>query len=134
MQGDEGCGQAAGLGHDQGDGRLARRGQDGPGAGQPAARAELAGAPAAMPDQEDPLAEQRVPADIAEVLQQDPADEAQVEAGQQEQVSGPRRPAHREDADQVRDGDVASRKYQDGQRATVGQPDRPQPPDHLLLP
>ena len=51
---------------------------------------------AAMPDQEDPLAEQRVPADIAEVLQQDPADEAQVEAGQQEQVSGPRRPAHRE--------------------------------------
>jgi hypothetical protein len=79
-----------------------------------------------MTHQEGPLAEQGIAPDVAEVLQQDPADEAQVQTGEQQQVIGAHEVAGREDSDQERDAHIAGGQHHRGHRAAVGQPDRPE--------
>ena len=79
-----------------------------------------------MTDQERALAKQRVAPDVAEIFQQDPADEAQVQPGQQEQVARAQGALGREDADQVRDAHVAGGQHDGGHGSAVGEPDRPE--------
>jgi len=79
-----------------------------------------------MTDQERALAKQGIAPDVAEILQQDPADEAQVQPGKQEQVARAQEAPDRENADQVRNAHVARGQHDRGHGSAVGEPDRPE--------
>jgi hypothetical protein len=58
-----------------------------------------------VPYEEGSLAEHRVAVDVAEVLEEDPADEGDVQAREQGQVARTDGAAAGDDTDQVGDGD-----------------------------
>src|SRR5580765_1592285 len=86
--------------------------------------AEPAGGRAPVPADERALAEHRITSDVAQVLQDDPGDEPDVQGGEQPQVGGPHHTTPDEQPDEVWGRDVAGGQRERGDHATVGEPDR----------
>ncbi|GAB3447844.1 hypothetical protein GCM10027517_32180 [Phycicoccus ginsengisoli] len=89
--------------------------------GDPAGGAHPAGDDPPVAHEERPLAEQRVTAHVAEVLEQDPPDEPDVERPEEGQVDGAHRAPRGEQPQQVGRRDVERRQRERRERAPFGQ-------------
>jgi len=123
---DQRAGEACYFGHRERQRDPPGRGDHGDGPCQPASGAEGAGRHAAVPDQEGPLAEQGIAADVAEILQHDLSGEAQIQPGQQRESARLRPAARGQDPEQIGHRDIAGRKHQRRDGSAFGQPDRSQ--------
>jgi hypothetical protein len=75
-----------------------------------------------VPDQERAFAEHLITADVTEILEEDPADEADIQPSEQQYVASLQRAAGGVDADEIGHGDITGGQHQGGEHAAGGHP------------